>query len=270
MRKKFSIALGLLGFATVVVLTVWILKPTSTQSLEAPPTSETAKSPQSAPSNSASNTADSATAEPEQLTDVEQIAKPSNLPITLVGTVVRLEPSESFGTIRLSGQATATNQKTGSQIPSLAQITSVRRERLYFTNLQTQKPEYIRISSFDSSKQVSAAQMTQASESEFHVPKSIVEAALSNLPHLLTQARAVPVMDPSGHIAGFRIDSIQPGSLFEKLGLLEGDEIESVNGIKVDSPATALRLLEELRGSSMLTLGLKRQGRDRDVRYLVR
>ena len=48
-----------------------------------------------------------------------------------------------------------------------------------------------------------------------------------NLNQLLTQARALPYLE-NGKTAGFRLSEIVPGSMFEKIGLLNGDVIKRV------------------------------------------
>ncbi|RYZ80604.1 MAG: hypothetical protein EOP06_25020 [Proteobacteria bacterium] len=208
--------------------------------------------------------------ESEVLSLHERSALPTKLQIELIGTVVKANSKESFGTVRTEQNGKASNQITGSKISNLAAVTSVRREKLYFTNLINGNPEYIRISSFRPDLSPTSQKISDALESELHVRRESVEQALANLPALLGQARAIPMMSPAGEILGYRLDFVQAGSIFEKLGLKAGDELNLVNGEKIDSPAKALQLLNELKNSSQIILQITRNGQVRTARYLVR
>ena len=62
---------------------------------------------------------------------------------------------------------------------------------------------------------------------------------------LLTQARITPIFE-SGEMAGMEVRDITPGSLYEKIGLSEGDVIQSFNGIKLDNEGAGASVLAQL------------------------
>ena len=62
---------------------------------------------------------------------------------------------------------------------------------------------------------------------------------------LLTQAKLKPeIID--GDMIGMQVNEIQSGSLYEKVGLQDGDIITSVNGIALDSAAAGSKILPQL------------------------
>jgi general secretion pathway protein C len=256
--------LCVVAFVAVAALTFWILKPeTQTQPPRSAPVEATASGLAMQPPRPSAS-------EPAAETPAEQAASESALPVQLIGTIIRPNSRASFGTVRCC-ENSVSNHSEGSRISDFAEVTGVRREKIFLRNLRNGKLEWIRIGAFDPAKQVSTATFQSGnSDKELHVKRERVDAALANLPKLLTEARAVPIMSPQGKIVGFRIDSIQPGSLFEQLGLRDGDEIDSVNGEKIDSAPKAASLLGELRDSSMIILNLNQNGQPFTLRYLIR
>ena len=67
---------------------------------------------------------------------------------------------------------------------------------------------------------------------EFSVDEGELDRALENLPMLLTQARAVPFFK-EGRAVGLRMFAIRAGSLFEKIGLQNGDVLKTANGFTI-------------------------------------
>jgi len=61
---------------------------------------------------------------------------------------------------------------------------------------------------------------------------------------LLTQAKLIPKYS-DGEMTGMQVNDIKPGSLYEKLGLKDGDVISAVNGIAIDSTAASSKILSQ-------------------------
>ncbi len=78
---------------------------------------------------------------------------------------------------------------------------------------------------------------------------------------LLSSARIVPEYDPEdGSMLGMKVDAIKPDSLFEKVGLQNGDIITEVNGVVVDRLEATSRIMNELSTAEDLVLGYERDG----------
>lgn len=106
-------------------------------------------------------------------------------------------------------------------------------------------------------------------QTEFSVSESELSEALSNLPALLSQARAVPYFR-NGQSIGMRLFAIRNGSLYEKLGLKNGDIITTVNENSLSDPTQALRLFEQLRSERSISVKMERNGASREARYNIR
>ena len=64
----------------------------------------------------------------------------------------------------------------------------------------------------------------------------------------------------NGAANGFKLFSIQPGSLYASIGIENGDVIQRVNGYELNSPEKALELYQKLKESGHVTIELERGG----------
>ena len=95
-----------------------------------------------------------------------------------------------------------------------------------------------------------------------------LDQALANLPLLLTQARAVPYFQ-NGKSVGLRMFAIKQGSLFEKIGLKNGDILKSVNGNNLGDITQAVKIFEKLKEEKNLSLSLERDRNEQEMRYQI-
>jgi general secretion pathway protein C len=104
--------------------------------------------------------------------------------------------------------------------------------------------------------------------SEFTVPEEELSDALANLPRLLSQARAVPYFR-NGKSIGMRLFAIRKGSMYEKLGLKNGDIIKSVNDNSLSDPSQALKIFNQLKDERSISVVLERAGADKSLSYSI-
>lgn len=110
------------------------------------------------------------------------------------------------------------------------------------------------------------AGIQQTAENEFVVPRAEVDSALENMSQLFTQIRAVPHFE-GGQSVGFRLFAIRRGSLFDRIGLKNGDIIRSINGNEMNDPSKAVALLQELRDASNLDVDITRNQQPQKLTY---
>lgn len=92
-----------------------------------------------------------------------------------------------------------------------------------------------------------------------------------DLASLLTQARVTPnvTAGSSGKPDGVIINEIQPGSLFENVGLVNGDIIQEVNGRTVTGVADLVSMYRELKPGTSLAVKVTRSGRQVILNHVV-
>jgi len=93
----------------------------------------------------------------------------------------------------------------------------------------------------------------------------------ADLASLLTQARVTPNVTPGspGKTDGVIINEIQPGSLFENVGLVNGDVIQEVNGRTVNGVADLVSMYRDLRPGTSVSVKVTRSGRQVVLNHTV-
>jgi general secretion pathway protein C len=110
----------------------------------------------------------------------------------------------------------------------------------------------------------------QIAQDTFQINRREVEHAMNNLSTLFTQARAVPYSLQEGVTQGFRLSSIKPDSLVDRIGLKNGDIIQRVNGVELADPSTAFTLLQDLQGLSQVHVDVLRNHQPITLSYEIR
>jgi general secretion pathway protein C len=106
-------------------------------------------------------------------------------------------------------------------------------------------------------------------ESHYEVPRSELEAALTHLDQLANDVRIVPAYK-DGQPEGFKLIAIRPGSLFARIGMVNGDVVRRVNGFAMSTPANALEAYSRLRDANQVEIDLERNGSAIRRSYSVR
>ncbi|HZO83026.1 MAG TPA: type II secretion system protein GspC [Candidatus Binataceae bacterium] len=101
----------------------------------------------------------------------------------------------------------------------------------------------------------------------FAVDRLTLNDNLRNMASLFTQIRAIPNIGADGSSDGFRLSEIQPGSIFDQVGLHDGDILTSVDGQTVSDPARAMQMLGSLRNQSTINLTVLRNGQPLQLHY---
>ncbi len=107
------------------------------------------------------------------------------------------------------------------------------------------------------------------SDGKWMVDQKEVLASTENMNQILTQARALPYQE-QGKTVGFRISEIVPGSIYEKIGLQNGDVIQRVNSQDVDDPAKFFQLYQGLKNERSISIDLIRSGQRQTLNYEIR
>lgn len=200
---------------------------------------------------------------------------PSQLPLTLMGTIVHTNPKKSIATIQVKGKNTVGSYQSQDNIENVATLESVERRKAIIRNLNNNRREYIEIKmddkiQFGGLTSTALGGIQKKSETEFSISRGEILKQTSDLPNLLQQARAVPYRDPNtGDIIGFRILDIKEGSIFGQLGLQRMDVIKAVNGEPVNSPGKAMELYNALKSSNSVNVTIGRDGKDQSINYNI-
>jgi general secretion pathway protein C len=114
-----------------------------------------------------------------------------------------------------------------------------------------------------------SSSVKKLSDGKFAVDQKEMIASTENMSQILTQARALPYME-QGKTVGFKISEIVPGSIYEKIGLQNGDVIQRVNAQEVDDPGKFFQLYQGLRNERNISIDLIRSGQRQTLNYEIR
>ncbi len=109
----------------------------------------------------------------------------------------------------------------------------------------------------------------QLADNKYEIDRGTLDSTLSDLNKIATQARIVPSFK-NGVANGFKLFSIQPGSLYASIGIENGDVIQRVNGYELNSPEKALELYQKLRESQRVVINGERGGQTYEKVYEIK
>lgn len=93
-----------------------------------------------------------------------------------------------------------------------------------------------------------------------------LQSSINNLNELMTQVRIRPYFR-GGQSEGLIVSQIQQNSIFAKLGLMNGDIINSVDGRPLNSPEEAFQFYNSLNSGSRVSIELTRRGQKKMFTY---
>jgi len=124
----------------------------------------------------------------------------------------------------------------------------------------------LRRKSGDDSEDVPDVDVEDEGENRYGLKRDELKAALSHSAELFTQIHAIPNIQ-NGRGSGFTLQEIEPGSVFEDLGLEDGDQLTAIDGRQLENPAEAVGLLSTIQTRSEVDVTVLRDGRPVQLHY---
>lgn len=204
-------------------------------------------------------------------------AKLTDLNLKLWGTALAQDPSQSFAVIEDQAARRQMLYRVGDPILEVATLTRVEWDRVVLT--RDGEEEILEISSARASGKDGAPapgapaaggeRIRKTADNKFLIDRRELENTVANINEVFTQARAVPFFQ-DGKTVGFRVFAIKPGSVFEKIGLQNGDVINRVNGVELTDPTKAISLFTELQNEGHIAVDLQRNKQAKSFSYEIR
>jgi general secretion pathway protein C len=191
---------------------------------------------------------------------------PSTLPMTLIGTFISTG-QPAYAIIEEQKKKTQEDFKLNDTVFGEAKLVAIFSDRV-----EIERNGKVEILSLDTAPDKGSeikGGVAAVDENEFVVDGAELDKAFENLPLLLTQARAVPYFK-EGRAVGLRLFAIKSGSLFERLGIQNGDVLKSVNGNSLADLSQALQLFQKLKEEKSVALVMERNMQEREFKYQIR
>lgn len=197
----------------------------------------------------------------------------TNLPMTLLGVIVTADPKKSVASI----DDKSTNQvwavRPNDNIGSNIQILAVEADRAVFLNRSERRREFVDLPQdiITATRRAAPSKPTGgivANGNHYSIDRKEVDKVMADFNNVLTQARCVPNF-AAGRPAGYRCFQIEPGSIYDKLGMKDNDVICGINGQAVNDPAAAFNMLNTIKSASTrnIELCIERNGQTMNMQY---
>lgn len=207
----------------------------------------------------------------------QSIVTGTDLKLKLIGTVAG-DAGSSYAVIEDQTSREQNLYRLNDLIAGKARLVKIGREEVVL--LHQGKRELLRIYTEESQgsektvigktqMQSSSASLSVVRQGRYILDKREVAAAMENLPQLLTQARVIPNFT-NGRAEGFKVINIAQNSFYDKIGLKNGDVLQKINGIDINEPENFLKVFQQLKDESNITLDLIREGNKTTFKYEIR
>ncbi|HKD43601.1 MAG TPA: type II secretion system protein GspC [Myxococcaceae bacterium] len=199
----------------------------------------------------------------------------SRLGVKLIGTLSGVAKQWVLASLDVGGRARSFS--IGDEVEG-AKIIDIERDRVIVLNQSRQEfidrgqaPESGRTSTDvpSPSPQGLGASIRALSPTEYEVPRAELDNIVADINTIATQARSAPVIK-DGRVQGLRLFAIRPGSIYERLGISNGDVLTRINGENLDSMTKGLQLFTKLQEARRIEVDLERSGSVTRRTYYVR
>lgn len=205
-----------------------------------------------------------------------QTIEPTSLKVTLLGTVMGIGEN-SWAVIEETGKTGQGLYRVGDSVQD-AVIKKILRGKVVFrvgdrdeilqiektAERSTGKP----IAPPDAGGRRASTQPDETGRTIF-VKRSDVESSLQDISGQLSGVRIIP-HSKDGVADGLVITSIRADSIFRKMGLMNGDIVQGINGKPIENADDITSLISNLKSGSSISLQISRRGRPSTLNYQFR
>lgn len=202
-------------------------------------------------------------------------AKRTDLNVKLWGTAISADQAASYAIIEDLAARKQSLYQVGDSILDSATLMRVEWDRVVLD--RGGEEEVLELSSARGPATAAPApggaaaseRIRKTADNKYVIDRREVERTVEHMNEVFTQARAVPYFE-DGKTVGFRVFAIKPGSVFEKVGLQNGDVIQRVNGVELTDPTKAISLFTELQNEGHIAVDLQRNKQSKSFSYEIR
>lgn len=208
---------------------------------------------------------------------VEEPEEETSLNLRLVGTTA-LRPFESAIIEDVDTRGAIHTFRPGDLVVDKVTLEEVRQREVVIMNerLTPPKRELLRMDEDEEEPMVTAraSQPRQQPEPNNNTPDRItlnrnefIQDLYQNYSDLITKVKPEMYRDASGNVVGVTAQNISEVPLASKLGLQDGDVLQSVNNEQIDSEQKIMEMVQKYQNSNSFRIGIMRNGRVQTITY---
>jgi general secretion pathway protein C len=137
-------------------------------------------------------------------------------------------------------------------------------------DLKKKKPSTRKAPTADRNAGLSESEMAEGidrvNDSNYNLSRSMLNKVLDNAGKIIGIAAIAPKIE-NGESIGMEIRGVRPDTLLTKIGIQNGDILESINGQSLSNPDAALGAYTTLRTADKFTLSVRRGGQSMMINY---
>ena len=231
------------------------------------------------------------TLSPAETEPVEEDLAATKLPLRLLGTAAARDETLSWAAVEDLDSRTHEVVRVRDKLKGRAEVVRIERKRIVLRNggkleelaldeevaaaakprgraaarRPTRSPR-----ARQARTQSAADRVKRLAENRFEVDRNDVEDVADNPATLFSQARILPKYE-EGNMVGVQLNAIKAGSLFEEIGIQNGDVITQFNGIQITSQQDSAQVLRELTQAQQFEVSVRgSDGEERQLTYELR
>lgn len=202
----------------------------------------------------------------------------------LLNTIVLQNEGKSIATISGGGKSFS-NIRQGEKVKDLGEVGLIVRKRVIYRSSKSGQCEYIgmkeetkiknKVKVLSQSrgkkilKKLEEDQGIKAEGNTFEIKRAYLNEKLEDIGSILRQAKATPVKNPDGTLS-FKITDVVPGSVYNVIGVQNGDFISKIDGKPISNVNEVLSLFRKIKTVSKLNITVKRNGADQTLNYNIK
>lgn len=205
----------------------------------------------------------------------------TKLPLRLLGTAAGTDPRTSWAAVEDLEKRQHVVVRIGDRLQDKADVTRIERRRIVLRNAGRLEELALGEDEGPVARGRTARRTVMANQSRgnspvervhrladnrFGVSREDVQSVANNPAALFSQARILPKYE-EGQMVGVQLNAIQAGSLFEQIGIQNGDTITEFNGINITNQQDSAAVLRQLTEASQFNVTVDRNGEPVTLTY---
>jgi type II secretory pathway component PulC len=204
--------------------------------------------------------------------------KLSTLPFKIVNTTVMQDTVKSIASVQVRDNEVV-NIREGDTFETM-ELGKILRQKIIIKNVQTNECEFLEnkdlandrkfdILSPASGKKLINSKFTTDIKNDgnrFSIKKKLRDEMVTDLSSILTQAKAIPIMNPDGTMS-FKMTEIVPGSIYSKLNILDEDIITNIDGEKIKNINEVMNKFGKIKDIDHIEITVQRNGNEQRLEY---
>jgi len=160
----------------------------------------------------------------------------------------------------------------GDTVVEAVTVEEIHQRKVLLFNKTTNSREELRAEDYEddvlAAAPAAAAAAGPASSEKVTLKKAeLVQELFTNYAEIVSQLKPELYTDETGNVAGITASNIESIPIAQKLGVRDGDVLQSVNNEAIDSESKIYELINKYRNATSISVGILRNGRPVTVTY---